>query len=232
MRDVLISAAPDFKNRMYGLAVAAGAAVACYLGWRKRSVAGYYAKYSCYAAVVVGYSVVILPWMLVRAALFGRTASFPWLAVFPFELVGRHVFGLRLGFVQPAEEVGKRLVPGAVLVVNHQSCLDAFVAVHLWRTVGNLSIVAKEKITYFPPAGILGYLTMFTFVDRRKPGQALLRLSSSVVRNRSTATSTLIFPEGTRRHHPTDRELLPFKKGAFVAAIEAKVRTDCGFQIA
>jgi lysophosphatidate acyltransferase len=34
---------------------------------------------------------------------------------------------------------------------------------------------------------------------------------------------TVVFPEGTRNHHPTELDLLPFKLGAFGAAIEAQV---------
>jgi len=39
-----------------------------------------------------------------------------------------------------------------------------------------------------------------------------------------TGTKLIMFPEGTRNHNPDVKEMLPFKSGAFRAAIAAQVR--------
>ena len=39
----------------------------------------------------------------------------------------------------------------------------------------------------------------------------------------SEGAPLVVFPEGTRHHDPKSRTLLPFKKGAFIAAVRAKV---------
>ena len=36
-------------------------------------------------------------------------------------------------------------------------------------------------------------------------------------------TNVIIFPEGTRHHSTKTKEMLPFKKGAFAAAIGSKM---------
>jgi 1-acyl-sn-glycerol-3-phosphate acyltransferase len=46
---------------------------------------------------------------------------------------------------------------------------------------------------------------------------------AALVDCKSDGTKVLIFPEGTRHHHPENRELLKFKSGAFSAAIGAQV---------
>ena len=41
---------------------------------------------------------------------------------------------------------------------------------------------------------------------------------------KNEGTKVFVFPEGTRNHYPEKKEMLPFKTGAFAAAIGAQVR--------
>ena len=62
-----------------------------------------------------------------------------------------------------------------------------------------------------------------TFIDRKRSSEALSSLTEAVIRNKHLDLPVLVFPEGTRHHDRHSPSLLPFKKGAFVAAIQAQV---------
>ena len=56
--------------------------------------------------------------------------------------------------------------------------------------------------------------------------QAIDQMVASVEKSKSTDQAPLlVFPEGTRHHDPKSKNLLPFKKGAFIAAVKANVST-------
>jgi 1-acyl-sn-glycerol-3-phosphate acyltransferase len=104
-----------------------------------------------------------------------------------------------------------------IFVVNHESMLDipcAFAAIP-----SNLRFVAKHSLKYVPFLGWYMWLTGMVFVNRGKREQAFASLRKGGERIRNGAT-ILAFPEGTR----TGRgQVLPFKKGIFVLALEAGV---------
>ena len=45
----------------------------------------------------------------------------------------------------------------------------------------------------------------------------------SICQAKENKTNVIIFPEGTRHHSTKEREMLPFKKGAFAAAIGSQM---------
>jgi 1-acyl-sn-glycerol-3-phosphate acyltransferase len=97
---------------------------------------------------------------------------------------------------------------------NHQSHFD--IAALLGFLPGNNRFAAKTELFAQPILGaVLRTLGMIP-IDRANPLEAIQLL------NRLTADqySTIIFPEGTRSR---DGNLLPFKKGPFVAAIHLGV---------
>ena len=108
-------------------------------------------------------------------------------------------------------------------VVNHQSSVDVLGLFYLWSACGRLSIVGKKELLYLGPFGLACYCGGMTFIDRKLSSEALTSLTEAVIQNKEQGVPVLVFPEGTRnqdRYHPS---LLPFKKGAFVAAIQAQV---------
>ena len=86
-----------------------------------------------------------------------------------------------------------------------------------------MSILGKKELCYLGPFGLACYYSGMTFIDRKKGSDALKSLTEAVIQNKSQDLPVLVFPEGTRHHDRHAPSLLPFKKGAFVAAIHAQV---------
>jgi len=104
-----------------------------------------------------------------------------------------------------------------VYVMNHQSMLDiacAFVAVPV-----NLRFVLKHTLSYVPFLGWYVWATQMVPVNRSNRVQAVGSLSRAADRVRNGA-NIIAFPEGKRSRAG---EILPFKKGPFMLALEAGV---------
>lgn len=104
-----------------------------------------------------------------------------------------------------------------IFVMNHQSMLDIPVA--FAGLPANLRFVAKHSLKYVPFLGWYMWLTGMIFVNRSNRTAAIRSLAQAGARIRQGA-SILVYPEGRRTR---DGRLLPFKKGPFVLALEAKV---------
>jgi 1-acyl-sn-glycerol-3-phosphate acyltransferase len=114
---------------------------------------------------------------------------------------------------------GRENVPqGAVVFCsNHESNVDPpvlFEALH-----PQLHILYKAELHNFPLMGTVLDVGGFVAVDRRDREKALASIAEGS-RSLRAGNSFLIFPEGTRSR---SGELLPFKKGGFIMAIEAQV---------
>jgi 1-acyl-sn-glycerol-3-phosphate acyltransferase len=97
---------------------------------------------------------------------------------------------------------------------NHQSHFD--IAALLGYLPGNNRFAAKKEMFNEPVLGsVLRTMGMIP-IDRENPLEAIQLLNQLVV----DEFSTIIFPEGTRSR---DGNLLPFKKGPFIAAIHLGV---------
>jgi 1-acyl-sn-glycerol-3-phosphate acyltransferase len=102
-----------------------------------------------------------------------------------------------------------------VVMPNHVSNLDVPV---LFEALGlDFKAVAKKEIFKVPFLGRVLRFAGFIEVDRGDRVQSRQALDRAA-RSLREGNCFLIFPEGTRTH---DGALGPFKKGAFVAAIEA-----------
>ncbi len=109
----------------------------------------------------------------------------------------------------------EQLGPGPYMFTpNHQSHFD--IAALLGYLPGNNRFAAKKEMFNEPILGaVLRTLGMIP-IDRENPLEAIQLLNELTVGR----YSTIIFPEGTRSR---DGNLLPFKKGPFVAAIHLGV---------
>lgn len=101
-----------------------------------------------------------------------------------------------------------------VFTPNHQSHFD--IAALLGYLPGNNRFGTKREMFSEPILGAVLRTMGMIPIDRDDPAAAIEKLN----RLKGEPFSTIIFPEGTRSR---DGSLLPFKKGAFVAALKLQI---------
>jgi 1-acyl-sn-glycerol-3-phosphate acyltransferase len=104
-----------------------------------------------------------------------------------------------------------------IYAMNHQSTFDIPAAFAVLPA--NLRFVAKHSLLYVPFLGWYMWITGMIFVNRSSRSRAVASLQRAGERIRGGA-NILVFPEGTRSR---DGRILPFKKGPFALALEARV---------
>jgi 1-acyl-sn-glycerol-3-phosphate acyltransferase len=106
---------------------------------------------------------------------------------------------------------------GVVFCSNHQSNVDPPV---LFATLSNrLRMLYKIEFDRIPVLAQAIRLAGFVAIDRRDRMQAVHAIERAAASIRELKRPFLIFAEGTRSR---TGELLPFKKGGFVMAIQAQ----------
>ncbi|WP_413111164.1 1-acylglycerol-3-phosphate O-acyltransferase [Thaumasiovibrio sp. DFM-14] len=106
----------------------------------------------------------------------------------------------------------------SVYVANHQSNWD------LWTVSGAVMprtvTVGKKSLLWLPLFGQLYWITGNILIDRKNRSKAMGTIGQVVDKIKQNRVSIWMFPEGTRSR---GRGMLPFKTGAFHAAIGAEV---------
>lgn len=132
-----------------------------------------------------------------------------------FKWIGKWIVGLRFTIV--GEE--NHAQGGAIYISNHQSNLDVFVGCTV--NAPNIVSLGKNVILYYPLFGLLYWLTGNILINRSNKKKAIASMQKVKRELHEKHKSIWIMPEGTRNKHSDT--LLPFKKGAFITAIQAEV---------
>ena len=105
-----------------------------------------------------------------------------------------------------------------IVASNHESWYDVFaIAAHM---PGRFKFVAKKELAKIPFFGWGWRAAGHISIDRSDTQSAIRSLEMAGESMRREHARVVIFPEGTRS--PT-REMLPFKKGAFMLALQTNV---------
>ena len=149
--------------------------------------------------------------------LVGRHRIAQWATGRAFEHTMRWTVGVRFHVIAGQRHLNERPV---VFVGNHQSALDVLM---LGTTFPKYcSVTAKKSLRRAPVLGWFMALSGTVFIDRGNRETARKAFEGAATEIREQRQSVFIFPEGTRSRAETPM-LLPFKKGAFHLAIQAKV---------
>ena len=123
--------------------------------------------------------------------------------------------GIKVKAAGPAADHLKEM-KGVIFVLNHQSVTDIMTAIEILPKAS--SFIAKKELRNVPIFGWAMKVVGTLFIDRSRgtQNQALSEINELM----KDGFNIIVFPEGTRS---PDGKLLPFKRGAFVMAIEAGV---------
>ncbi len=105
-----------------------------------------------------------------------------------------------------------------IVVANHSSWFDVLALTS--GVPGPYRFVAKQELASVPVFGAAWQACGHIAIDRHDRRSAIASLAVARKRLEEDRPTVILFPEGTRSD---DGELRPFKKGAFVLAIEAGV---------
>ncbi|CCG85830.1 1-acylglycerol-3-phosphate O-acyltransferase [Erwinia piriflorinigrans] len=125
------------------------------------------------------------------------------------------VLGLKVELRKPA---GAENYPNAIYICNHQNNFDMVTAAAIVQPT--TVTVGKTSLLWIPFFGLLYWLTGNLLIDRGNRTKAHGTIGELVAQFKKKKISFWMFPEGTRSR---GRGLLPFKTGAFHAAVAAGV---------
>ena len=157
--------------------------------------------------------VILAPFMIALRLITGNE-NMIYVPIRPFIKLGLALVGVRVRVTGL-----ERLEPGQAYIFtpNHQS----FIEVPLFVTYlgRNPAYLAKKEVFKYPIFG-LGIRLMGVIPVDRSNSQLAVESARQATENLKRGKSYVVYPEGTRSR---DGRLLPFKKGAFMMAIDAGV---------
>ncbi|WP_060983507.1 MULTISPECIES: 1-acylglycerol-3-phosphate O-acyltransferase [Vibrio] len=123
------------------------------------------------------------------------------------------IFGMKLELRIPEDAYSRGQ---HIYVANHQNSWDLFTISS--AVTPKVVTVGKKSLVWMPLFGQLYWLTGNILIDRANRSKAVGTIDQVVTSLKESDVSVWMFPEGTRSR---GRGLLPFKTGAFHAAIGA-----------
>lgn len=126
------------------------------------------------------------------------------------------IFGIQ---IEIRNSLDRKFSQSCIYIANHQNNYDMVTVSYV--VPSNTITVGKKSLLWIPLFGLLYWLSGNILINRSCSIQEyrvfLIKIIESIMIRK---TSVWIFPEGTRSY---GKGLLPFKTGAFYAAIYAKV---------
>jgi 1-acyl-sn-glycerol-3-phosphate acyltransferase len=168
---------------------------------------------SLFAHAVIWTQVIVLGTICILLSPFTRGQIVIWLGPF-WGRVNFKVSGVTFT-MEGLEKLARGRVQ--VLVGNHTSNYDIYSLMYALKGF-NYRFLVKKEVLYLPVLGWALWAAGFPFVDRSHGAKARRTMKRTAERLQRSGTSIVTFPEGTR--NCTQEPLLPFKKGAFVLAID------------
>lgn len=132
-----------------------------------------------------------------------------------YSQIGRRIIGIKI--VHHNEDLMTNHPP-CVVVSNHQSNWDLFIAGSI--VPKRMVSLGKKSLKWMPFFGQVYWLSGNILVDRGNRKKAMEAMETTKKALTQNDTSIWFFAEGTRNH---GKNMLPFKKGAFVTAVNAGV---------
>ncbi|XP_069842644.1 1-acyl-sn-glycerol-3-phosphate acyltransferase beta [Dendropsophus ebraccatus] len=127
----------------------------------------------------------------------------------------KYVFGLRF----EVKGLDNFQIEGpCVIISNHQSILDMM---GLMEILPDRCVqIAKRELMFAGSVGLITYLGGVIYINRKQTRDAKSIMAAVAQSMTEDNLKVWIYPEGTRNN---SGDLLPFKKGAFHLALQAKV---------
>lgn len=135
-----------------------------------------------------------------------------------FQFLMKYATGVTVSVDDPHNYLG-RVRPG-VFVGPHQTELDILILGAVFPR--HCSVTAKASLKRVPVLGWFMALSGTVFINRSNSKSAREAMQGAADEMRRRGQSVWMFPEGTRSY-AAEPGLLPFKKGAFHLAVQAKV---------
>lgn len=132
-----------------------------------------------------------------------------------YSQVGRRIIGVKI--LRMNEEIMINHEP-CVVVANHQSNWDLFIVGSI--VPKQMVSLGKKSLKWMPFFGQVYWLGGNILVDRGNRKKAMEAMATTKKALTKKDTSIWFFAEGTRNR---GKNMLPFKKGAFVTAVNAGV---------
>lgn len=141
-----------------------------------------------------------------------------WATARSFDFVMRYSTGVRFVVVDGREHL--TATRPMVIIGNHQTELDVLFLGAIFPR--HCSVTAKKSLARVPFLGWFMSLSGTVFIDRVDRSQAMKAFEGAAREMREHRQNVFVFPEGTRSY-ASGPTMLPFKKGAFHLAVQAKV---------
>lgn len=150
--------------------------------------------------------------------LIGQNHSAQYAVARAFELWMRITTGITCEIDDPTGALSK--IRPAVFIGPHQSELDILFLGAVFPK--HCSVTAKKSLKKMPILGWFMTLSGAVFIDRANSKDARAAMQGAADEMTRRKQNVWMFPEGTRSYSE-EPGLLPFKKGAFHLAVQAKV---------